>query len=228
MNKELASLPLSEKVAYSKKIIIEANEKFNGNIAVTFTGGKDSLVMLHIVKEASGGRVPFPVLNIDTSVKFKEIYEFRDRIAREWMLNLIVVRNEKALKEIEIAANKEECCKRLKIDAMNSAIVSNGWGAVLTAIRWDEQAVRVNEEYFSPKENPPHTRIQPILHFSELDIWTYIKQHNLPYCELYKKGYRSLGCEPCTRPHGAAGIERGGRSHDKEEIMRALRDAGYF
>ena len=71
-------------------------------------------------------------------------------------------------------------------------------------------------------------RVQPILHFREVDIWQYIKRHGVPYCELYNRNYRSLGCAPCTSPSTGSGPERSGRARDKEEIMARLREMGYF
>lgn len=223
------SWTLDQKQARSIEVIREALERFDGKIATTFTGGKDSLVVLHLLKCIGDGKVPMPVLNLDTTVKFKEALEFRDRMAREWDLNLIITTNWEGLKKIKIAEDHGECCQVLKTDAINMAVDKHGWKALITGVRWDEQEARINEEYFS--EQPEHTRVQPILHFTEIDIWDYIEKHKLPYCELYDQGYRSLGCQPCTqpstRPRGD-GPEREGRSQEKEEIMSQLRDLGYF
>lgn len=222
---------LEQKEEKSLEIIGEALQRFDGKLATTFTGGKDSLVMLHLFKRAGDGKVPVPVpvLNLDTTVKFKEALDFRDRIARDWDLDLIITTNTEGLKTIKLAENHEQCCLVMKAEAINIAVEEHGWTALATAVRWDEQPARINEEYFS--ERPEHTRVQPILHFSELDIWAYIEKYDLPYCELYDQGYRSLGCKPCTqkstRPRGD-GPEREGRSQEKEEIMGQLRDLGYF
>jgi len=209
-------------------LIREAVERYGNKIAMATSFGKDSTVVLHLIKEIFGGKVPLPVLNIDTSVKFKEIYAFRDKITREWNLDLRIVKNDEALKTINIAEDRQQCCQALKTDVLNTAIKQNGWNALITAIRWDEQEARINETYFSQREDPSYIKVNPILHFREVDIWEYIKKYNIPYCELYNKGYRSLGCEPCTKTFGLEGPERGGRSQDKEEIMRRLRDLGYF
>lgn len=217
---------LAQKEAQSKSVIKEALERFGEGMAAAFTGGKDSLVVLHLLKQVGGSRVPIPVLHVDTSVKFKEIYEYRDRLAQEWNLNLIVFRNEQALKEIKVAQEREVCCQRLKTDALNMAIIKYGWRALITGVRWDEQEARAGEKYFSPRDH--HTRIHPILHFREQDIWEYIRKYKLPYCTLYDKGYRSIGCEPCTKPTKEGSPERGGRAQDKEEIMERLRALGYF
>lgn len=219
---------LEEKIAKSKEVLREALERFSPNIALAWTGGKDSTTTLHLLRDICGGKVPIPVLNIDTSVKFKEIYEFRNRISQEWNLNLIIERNEEALETIKVAANKEECCLRLKAEVIADSMKKYGWEALITGMRWDEQPDRTREEYFSPRENPAHMRVHPLLHFTEMDIWQYIKTYDVPYCELYHRGYRSLGCEPCTKLGVLDGPERAGRDQQKEEIMGRLRGLGYF
>jgi phosphoadenosine phosphosulfate reductase len=228
-NEDVKNWTLEQKEEKSLEIIREALKRYDGQLATTFTGGKDSLTVLHLFKRAGGGEVPVPVLNLDTTVKFKEIIEFRDRIAKEWNLDLIITTNEEGVKQVRIAEDKDRCCHLLKTEAINMAVEEHGWKALATGVRWDEQPARINEEYFS--ERPEHTRVQPILHFSELDIWAYIEKYNLPYCELYDQGYRSLGCEPCTQKstrQRGDGPEREGRSQEKEEIMGQLRDLGYF
>ena len=219
---------LEAKIAKSKSVLQEALERYQGKIAVAWTGGKDSTTTLHLLREIGGGRLSIPVLNIDTSVKFKEIYEFRDRLAQEWDLDLHIERNDEAIKTIEIAANKEECCFKLKTEVINNSLKKYGWEALITGMRWDEQPGRENEIYFSPRTDPEHMRVHPILHFTEMDIWQYIKDNDIPYCVLYRQGYRSLGCEPCTKLGAAGGPERAGRDQQKEEIMRRLRAMGYF
>ncbi len=217
---------LEGKEKESRKLLKDVIEKFGmEKVAVAWSGGKDSTTVLHLVKQEFG-EIKMPVVFIDTSVKFKEIYSFRNKIAQDWHLNLIVVKNEEALKTIKIAQNKEECCYLLKTLPLSEAIATYGWQALITAVRWDEQEARANETYIISKENPRHTRIHPILHFRELDIWAYIRKYNVPYCELYHKGYRSLGCETCTKIGTRA--ERTGRDQNKEEIMHRLRALGYF
>src|SRR3974377_458411 len=108
---------LEDKVKKSQAILKEALERFSGHIALAWTGGKDSTTTLHLLTDLCGGEIPIPVLNIDTSVKFKEIYEFRDRVAQEWGLNLSIERNEEAIQEIDIAADKAECFFSLKAEA---------------------------------------------------------------------------------------------------------------
>lgn len=229
MEKKEWGWTLEQKEARSIEILEDALKHYEGKIATTFTGGKDSLTVLHLLKRIGNGQVPVPVLNLDTTVKFKEIKAFRDRLAGEWNLDLIITTNTEGLKNLNIAVDHENCCKVMKTDAINMAMADHGWEALITGVRWDEQPARINDEYFSPV--PGHMRVQPILHFKELDIWAYIEKYQLPYCELYDQGYRSLGCEPCTVKNlksRGEGPEREGRAQEKEQIMAQLRELGYF
>ena len=120
---------------------------------------------------------------------------------------------------------------------MNVFLEDNGVEALSTAIRWDEQEARVKEQTFSPRTNPAHTRIHPILHFKERDIWDTIHAHKIPYCSLYSQGYRSLGAKGSTYKNSDIPAweqdlenttERAGRGQAKEQVMAKLRDLGYM
>ncbi len=226
-DKSMAFQRLDKKVEKSIEIIKEALHRYGReNVGIAWTGGKDSTILLHLVKSAHNGDIPLRVINIDTSVKFKEIYDFRDRLSKEWDLNLIILKHPEAQEVIGKAKDPGECCYLLKTKVLEEGIKEHGIEALMTAIRWDEQEARKDEKYFSERED--HVRINPILHFMEKDIWEYIRRNNVPYCELYDKGYRSLGCAPCTSPSDATGTERAGRAQDKEAIMERLRSLGYF
>jgi sulfate adenylyltransferase subunit 2 len=198
-------------------------------MAMLWSIGKDSTTLLWLCRKAFFGKIPFPVIHIDTSYKFKEIYAFRDKWAKEWGLNLIVGRNEEA-----IAAGmgpgkgtKLDCCTQLKTEALKQTLNKHGLKAVLLGIRRDEHGIRAKERYFSPrnqdfkwnyKDQPPevwdqykskaeaetHFRVHPLLHWRELDIWEYVRRERLPVIDLYfaknGKRYRSIGCAPCCAP----------------------------
>lgn len=218
---------LDEKEQKTIKIIKETIQRYGKeNVATTFTGGKDSTVLLHLIRRAFNGVIPIRVFNIDTSFKFKEIYDFRNQLWEMWKFYLIILRNEDEIKSMNKPVDREKCCYLLKTVPLNNAIKKYDIKALMTAIRWDEHEERQGEVYFSRREN--HIRVHPILHFKETDIWEYIRKYNVPYCSLYDNGYRSLGCEPCTQPSSIDGPERSGRSRDKELIMNRLRELGYF
>ena len=254
-------------------IIREAYYKFR-NVAMLWSVGKDSTTLLWLVRKAFLGKIPFPIIHIDTGYKFPEMYQFRDRLSKEWDFPLIVGKNEG-----QLAAGmgpqkglKMECCTELKTNALKQVIKKYGFKAIFLGIRRDEHGIRAKERYFSPRndqfqwnyENQPaeiwdqyktllyeeeHFRVHPILHFTELDIWQYIKREGLPIVSLYLskdgKRFRSIGCVPCCSPVDSAAStvdeiieevrtsklsERAGRAQDKENIytMQKLRALGYM
>jgi phosphoadenosine phosphosulfate reductase len=108
-------------------------------------------------------------------------------------------------------------------------------------IRWDEQAARANEEYFSSRVatpySPAHMRISPILHFTERDVWDAHFEFGIPHSKLYEHGFRSLGARISTTKRSEIPAweqdlentyERGGRRQDKEDLMEKLRKLGYM
>ena len=208
-------------------ILREAYAEFK-RPAVLWSTGKDSTTMLWLCREAFFGEIPFPVIHIDTGYKFKQMYKFRDDFAKEWGLNLVIAKNEKAIKEgVGPEVGKFECCTRLKTEALRKCLEEYDFDGLILAIRRDEHGIRAKERYFSPrdrdfkwdyKDQPlemwdqfqglvgerTHMRIHPILHWRELDVWEYVSREEIPVNPMYfarnGKRYRSLGCEPCTLP----------------------------
>jgi sulfate adenylyltransferase subunit 2 len=218
---------LDELENHSIYIIREAYARFR-NIALLWSIGKDSSTLLWLCRKAFFGKLPFPVMHIDTSYKFKEIYAFRDKYVREWNLDLIVTKNEEAITAGMNPKNEKfACCHALKTEALKKAIAKHQFKALLLAIRRDEHGIRAKERFFSPrdenlawnyKDQPPelwnlyqtdlshyqHFRIHPLLSWREIDVWRYIEREKIPVVDLYfaKKGlrFRSIGCETCCAP----------------------------
>ena len=204
---------------------------------------------------------------IDEGYVFDEIWDIFNQLKKEWALDVIIAKNtdvsdkaqnvgdmvkvsslnERNRKEIEVLEFEEEEFPfepesfvgnhLMKTVAMNVFLEENGVQALATAIRWDEQEARIEEDYFSPRKIPPHTRVQPILHFKERDIWDFIFKYKVPFCTLYREGYRSLGAKgstvkmsdiPAWEQDLENTYERAGRGQGKEEIMGKLRDLGYM
>jgi len=208
-------------------IIREAYSQLR-NVAMLWSIGKDSTTLLWLIRKAFFGKIPFPVVHIDTTHKFKEIYQFRDEYAKQWQLRLIVAKNQAALgRGVRPDKGKFECCTELKTNALKKAIDEHKFKALYLGIRRDEHGIRAKERVFSPRDEdfeweyrnqPPelwdqyktkakeeeHLRIHPLLGWREVDVWEYILRERIPIVELYfaKNGrrYRSIGCECCCKP----------------------------
>jgi len=206
-------------------IIREAFAK-RKDLGVLWSMGKDSTVLLHLIKKAFLGKVPFPVIHIDTSYKIPEMIAWRDAVAKRDGLNLIVGQNRQALSE-GMGPDKGRliCCGALKTQALIDTVKAHNIKALLLGIRHDEEGSRSKELVVSPRLDTAtwlyksqlaevwhyynfqlpediHLRIHPLLSWSELDIWEYIQREKLDVIPLYfsRDGvrYRSLGCYPCT------------------------------
>ena len=130
----------------------------------------------------------------------------------------------------------------MKTVVFNQFLERNKIKGIFQGLRWDEHPARFNDEYFEHKEAsylvPEHTRIRPILHFTEKDLWDTYAAFSIPYCDLYERGYRSLGAKT-TSLISVEGIpawkqdlenteERAGRRQDKEQAMARMRQLGYM
>ena len=188
--------------------------------------GKDSNVMIWLAKKAFLGRIPFPVVHLDTGKEFPETYAFRDHYTVEWDLDLIA----DACPPIEAVDPTLPPASRLaarKTLGVRQAIDRYAFQGVVAGIRRDEQSTRAKERVFSPRGEagrwdfrdqpaefwdhfniavPPgtHLRIHPLLHWTEVDIWRYTQREEIPVVPLYfardGKRYRSLGEEGITSP----------------------------
>jgi sulfate adenylyltransferase subunit 2 len=180
--------------------------------------GKDSSVMLRLAQKAFyPGQIPFPLLHIDTSYKFPEMIEFRDRYAKEIGADLIVHQNREAL---ERGANPfvlgtQTCCGLLKTKSLLDALAAGGFDAAFGGARRDEEKSRAKERIYSfrdsqgqwdPKNQRPELwnnfnsrinkgesiRVFPLSNWTELDVWLYIYAENIPIVPLYYAAEREV------------------------------------
>lgn len=156
-------------------IFREAYREFK-NLAMLWSIGKDSTVLLWLARKAFFGHVPFPLVHIDTSYKIPEMIAFRDRIAREWKLNMVYGENEAVLASKktfpEGAISRMDCCKALKSEALKHTLAGDWvryrmnhatgeyekdtntepYTGVIVGARADEEGSRSKERYFSPRD----------------------------------------------------------------------------
>ncbi|WP_243366468.1 phosphoadenosine phosphosulfate reductase family protein [Fundidesulfovibrio soli] len=195
-----------------------------GETALAWTGGKDSTALLALWREAAPEHNL--AINIDTGCKFPEVLAFRDRMAREWDVRLHIAKPLPEDCPAQIAADKIACCRAMKVAPLRRALSELGVRALLTGVRADENPERAHMREREEREG--YVQFNPLLDWTEMDVWAFTVARGLPYCELYDRGYRSLGCVPCTLPSGAGQGERGGRDSEKEARMAELHALGYF
>ena len=210
-------------------------------------------------------------MHVDTGKKFPEMYDFRSHYAKEWQLDLIVGTCP-PIEEIDSTLPPAARSAARKTAGLNALISSEDFNGVIAGIRRDEEGTRSKERVFSPRgegniwdfrNQPPefwdqsnfnypesvHIRIHPLLGWTELDIWKYIKNENIPVVNLYfskhGKRYRSLGDKDITFPVKSSATtvdeiieelrvskttERSGRAmdHEEENVFERLRTKGYM
>ena len=206
-------------------ILREAHAHF-GRLGLLWSLGKDSNVLIWLVRKAFLGHVPFPVIHLDTEAEFDETYAFRDRYAREWDLDLIAEICP-PLDDIDPDLPPATRFAARKSAGLKQCLAGHGFEGVILGIRRDEQAVRAKERVFSARDDSGtwdfrdqqpefwgqynttlpagwHMRVHPLLHWTEIDIWRYIERENIPLVPLYfaQDGYRyrSLGEKGITTP----------------------------
>src|SRR6185369_9686730 len=196
--------------AESIYILREAAAEFARPVML-YSIGKDSSVMLRLAQKAFfPGKFPFPLLHIDTSYKFPEMIEFRDRYAREIGAELIVHQNREALEQgaNPFALGTQKCCGLLKTKSLLDALTEGGFDAAFGGARRDEEKSRAKERIYSfrdgsgqwdPKNQRPELwnifnsridkgesiRVFPLSNWTELDVWLYIHTENIPIVPLY-------------------------------------------
>jgi len=206
-------------------VIREANARLKP-LAMLWSMGKDSNTLLWLVRKAFLGRVPFPVMLLDTGNEFPEVYALRDRIVGEWGLDCVNVACPPVAETDPTLPPAARAAAR-KTLGLKHVIAERSLRGVLLGIRRDEQLIRGKERVFSPRradgswnfrdqpaefwdqyqtDFPPevHVRVHPLLSWTELDVWRYVQREGVPVCDLYfaKQGkrYRSLGESDITSP----------------------------
>ena len=176
-----------------------------------FSGGKDSVVMLHLAQRAfAPARIPFPVMHVDTGHNFDEVIEFRDRTVKQFEVDLIVASVQESIDRGRVTENTSFGASRnpLQTVTLLDAIDSHGFDAVFGGARRDEERARAKERVVShrdefgqwdPKNQRPelwnlyntrhhrgeHVRVFPLSNWTELDIWRFINERDVELPSLY-------------------------------------------
>ena len=195
----------SEAIHIIREVVAQAD-----NPVMLYSIGKDSAVMLHLAKKAFyPGNPPFPLLHVDTTWKFREMYKLRDKSAQQAMMDLLVFQNPEALKQgINPFDHRDTHTEMWKTEGLKLALNLHKFDAAFGGARRDEEKSRSKERIFSfrssnhlwePKSQRPELwslynarkksgesmRVFPLSNWTELDIWHYIYQQNIEIVPLY-------------------------------------------
>ena len=196
----------AESIQIMREVVAETE-----NPVMLYSVGKDSAVMLHLARKAfAPAPPPFPLLHVDTRWKFREMYAFRDRMARETSMQLIVHINPDGVRQDinPFTHGSEVHTDVMKTQALKQALDAHGFDVAFGGARRDEEKSRAKERIFSfrtaqhrwdPKAQRPelwrlyntHTRkgesirVFPLSNWTELDVWQYIQQEHIPIVPLY-------------------------------------------
>jgi sulfate adenylyltransferase subunit 2 len=216
-----------------------------------FSGGKDSVVMLHLAQRAfAPARIPFPVMHVDTGHNFDEVIEFRDRTVKEFEVDLIVASVQASIDKGRVREDTSVGASRnpLQTVTLLDAIDEHGFDAVFGGARRDEERARAKERVVShrdefgqwdPKNQRPelwslyntrhhrgeHVRVFPLSNWTELDIWRFIAEREVELPSLYYAHAR----EVFTRDGMLMAVNRHVRRRDSEvpfETMVRFRTIG--
>lgn len=214
-------LGIDAKIKIANAVIEDAFENFKRPVVV-WSAGKDSTVMLHLVRKyLDDDSQKIYTIFIDHGMHYPETLKMLNEVAQMWNVKIITAKNSDVInsvdgnEEIDISKLTEENKKEiatlgyseakfrygldsevanhlLKTVPMKREILKNRFDCAFVGVRWDENSARSTELFMHPRENPTHVRVHPILTFTEADIWKYIFKFKLPIHPLYYKGYRSI------------------------------------
>jgi sulfate adenylyltransferase subunit 2 len=181
-----------------------------------FSGGKDSITMLHIARKAfAPARIPFPVMHVDTGLNFPSILAYRDRWIERLALKLVVASVEDAMRRGLVREEPNGSRNRIQTPVLLEAAEQNGFDALFGGGRRDEEKARAKERVFSfrdefgqwdPKNQRPEIwslyngrvfpgqsiRVFPLSNWTELDVWTYIRDEEIEIPDLYLAAEREV------------------------------------
>jgi len=199
------SLNFAQKVDRSLRLIEEAWEEFGDRLVVANSLGKDSCAVWHLAKRVSPEIRGFVVT---TRYKPPETVEFMNRLVAQHP-ELRVFKNDVAIADRLYETDPDKCCELLKVKPTRQAIEEMNVACWVTGLRCTEGRTRTDYQEIEERDKGL-IKLNPILIWHEREVWQYLALNQVPVNPLYGKGYRSLGCEPCTRIV-ASPDERAGR-----------------
>lgn len=221
LQEEIDLLAENFRRSYPHEIIAWARHRFGDGLVMATGFGPEGIVILHIVQQVAPGT---QVFYLDTDLLFPETYELRDRLEAHFGIRFTRVATSMSVAEQNerIAPNlwatqPDQCCRIRKVEPLRAFLKDKQ--AWITGIRRDQTAHRAHARHIEWDRANGLVKINPLLDWTQEQVWTYIHLFELPYNILHTRGYPSIGCAPCTRPVAEGADPRSGRwvGHKKVE-----------
>jgi len=204
MSDAIQTVPRSstDRIYEAEDLIAQELRGVTADVVGTNSFQAEDMVVLHIVKRILPN---VPVVFLDTGYHFAEVYEYRDRMAAAWGMNLHSLLPELTVQEQESQfgilnqSDPARCCGMRKVKPLFAAL--EGYGLWFTGLRREQAKSRAalsEVDDFTLPTGKKIRKISPLTEWSTKDVWTYALEHEIPLLSLYDKGYTSIGCEPCT------------------------------
>ncbi|MGH9595636.1 MAG: phosphoadenylyl-sulfate reductase [Edaphobacter sp.] len=191
-----------DKIVVAERLVRHELAHIQQDICVTNSFQTEDMVVLHMVRQTVPG---VPVIFLDTGYHFEEVYEYRDRMAQAWSMNLINLLPELTVPEQEAQfgilnqTDASRCCGLRKVKPLFAAL--DRYQLWFTGLRREQAksraALQPVEDFALPTARTIR-KISPLTEWTARDVWHYARRHEIPLLSLYDKGYSSIGCEPCT------------------------------
>jgi len=187
------------KVAAAENLIAEVTQ---ASACITSSFQTECMVLVHLVTRQ---RPDIPVLFLDTGYHFSETYEYRDRMAAQFELNLInlsprmTVSQQESQFGILYQSAPDRCCGIRKVEPLFAGL--EPYDVWFTALRRDQSPTRANlreVDDFRLPSGKTIVKVSPLADWTTRDVWSYLKDNAIPLLPLYERGYTSIGCAPCT------------------------------
>jgi phosphoadenosine phosphosulfate reductase len=205
--------PLGEKEEIARKLIRDALSGAN-KPAIGFSGGRKSVVLLHLVRQESA--LPLKVFCVRSGDEFESMARFTEKLKRLWRLDLEMT----SFPNEHVEADSQLCCRPAVAAALNQLAQTQAIDCVFLGNAFEDPR-RIQIMYGI-------SCVNPIFHFSNRDICDYIKKYKLPRCSLYDEGYEKLDCRRCT-PEPAAGPGDATAAEEEEKLIKErLKRLGYL
>lgn len=184
------------------RVLLEREITGNGDVCLTCSFQAEDMLLTKLALDYDA---QIPILFLDTGYHFAETYAYRDRIAREWALNLVNLLPEKTVAEQEAEhgllyqSAPDRCCGLRKVEPLFKAVAQ--YRVWLTGLRREQARTRAALEEAAPFLLPNGKQVlklAPLAEWSTRDVWYACQQLSIPLLPLYDRGYSSIGCEPCT------------------------------